>query len=405
MEYGKIAYNMLSGAGYAFPWPHMDGSIVMLPTAYMPPGQTFLHYIFLSLFGKGEPGMVALYIFQIAQACIFIYLLGKISLFLFRSQRASQITMWLAALYPPFGYVTMTFGVTSTALLLNAIILYIGIKFSEALDSGKNELKYALLLGLSCGMLLLFRGESPVLIFSTFVLLAYLNRSKLRRSVLYIAIAGALSCAVLAPWTIRNYIVFDRFIPVSTNGGFNFWRGNNEITTGSPWTESGGAVWSTDTIWSEIESHLDEKEDYDKINSDVYTREAWKWIRENPSRAALLMLKKAAIFWTIDFYSTRGGTPAYILIYACTLASLLIGGFFVRKNKISKTDKNVRTGLSIMILWCILMTLLAMVFFPLPRFQILMIGIYFPIMGYGLSQLIERFAGNSMSFRRSRNSP
>ena len=246
-----------------------------------------------------------------------------------------------------------------------------------------------MLLGVSCGLLLLFRGEAPVTILATLVLVGYLTKDKFRASFLYLSLSALVAIAILAPWTIRNYITFDRFVPISTNGGFNFWRGNNDVTTGSPWTETGSAVWSTDDIWYEVESHLDEKGDYDKINSDIHTREAWKWIKENPAKAALLSLKKAAILWTIDMRSVMGGTLAYILIYSFTLAALIIGIFFVRRNKISKADQNARAGFNIMILWCALMTILAMVFFPLPRFQVLLVGIYFPIIGYGMSQLIE----------------
>lgn len=391
MEYGRIAHNMLSGAGFAFPWSHPNGIIVNLLTAYMPPGQVFIQYAALSVFGDDRIGMIALYLFQIVQACTFIYLLGKITDNLFKSPKITLTTIWMAAIYPPFVYVTMTYGVTSTALVLNALILYIGLQFSAALTSGRKRLQYALLMGLSCGLLLLFRGEAPVIVLATLSLLAYVNRSVFKRSLFYIILSAVVALGVLAPWTIRNYLLFDRFVPISTNGGFNFWRGNNSMTTGSPWTETGGAVWSSDEICAELDPYLDKKADFDKIHSDVHTREALKWIKENPGSAALLSLKKAVILWTIDFRSIRAGTPVYILIYACTLASLITGIFFLRRNKIYHTNLNARTGFSIMTLWCILMTLLAMVFFPLPRFQVLLIGIYFPVMGYGISQIIERY--------------
>jgi hypothetical protein len=32
---------------------------------------------------------------------------------------------------------------------------------------------------------------------------------------------------VVLPWTIRNYVQFNKFILVSNNGGVNFWMGNN----------------------------------------------------------------------------------------------------------------------------------------------------------------------------------
>ncbi|MDP4221487.1 MAG: hypothetical protein Q8896_13710, partial [Bacteroidota bacterium] len=172
-------------------------------------------------------------------------------------------------------------------------------------------------------------------------------------------------------------------------------RGNNAITTGSPWSESGGPIWSTDEIWAQIEPHLDRHEDYDKINSEIHQREAMKWIRENPGSAALLSLKKALILWTIDTRSIMGGTFAYISIYIVTLASLLAGIYMIRKKKIWSASPDAKAGFSLMILWCLVMTLTCMVFFPLPRFQVLLVGIYFPVIGFAISELIGKFLQRS----------
>ena len=35
-------------------------------------------------------------------------------------------------------------------------------------------------------------------------------------------------CAVVAPWTIRNYLVFHKFIPLRDNAGFELYCGNNK---------------------------------------------------------------------------------------------------------------------------------------------------------------------------------
>jgi hypothetical protein len=392
LEYGTIARNLLAGFGYAFSWLHSGGNAVILPTAYMPPGQVFIQYALLGIFGDSQSGIIALYLFQIAEACGFVYLIGLVTELLFTSEKATVATIWLAALYPSFIYVTLSFGVTSSALLLNALTFYMAIRFSESLGTGKGSLKFALLLGMSCGLLLLWRGESPLIIISTLALIAYLNKDKFRRSFLYIGLAALIAITILAPWTIRNYLVFNRFIPISTNGGFNFWRGNNSVTTGSPWTETGGPLWSTDEIWTELEPSLDKKGDFDKINSDIHTREAFKWIRENPEKFALQSLKKGVMLWTFDLRSKLGGTAAYIAFYACTLAGLLIGIFYIRRNKIGVANEYARAGFRIMILWCILMTLVAMIFIPLQRFQVLLVGIYLPVIGYGIPEILKRKA-------------
>jgi 4-amino-4-deoxy-L-arabinose transferase-like glycosyltransferase len=43
---------------------------------------------------------------------------------------------------------------------------------------------------------------------------------------------GLIMAACIAPWTARNYKLFDTLVPISTNGGTNLWMGNNPKTTG-----------------------------------------------------------------------------------------------------------------------------------------------------------------------------
>ncbi|MGF1554027.1 MAG: glycosyltransferase family 39 protein [Paracoccaceae bacterium] len=50
----------------------------------------------------------------------------------------------------------------------------------------------------------------------------------LRRAALVLGVV----VVCVAPWTARNYAVFDAFVPVSTNFGANFWMGNGAGTEG-----------------------------------------------------------------------------------------------------------------------------------------------------------------------------
>lgn len=57
------------------------------------------------------------------------------------------------------------------------------------------------------------------------------ERASARRKSL--SVAAALATATLltvAPWTLRNAIVYRAFIPVSTMGGLNLWQGNTSLT-------------------------------------------------------------------------------------------------------------------------------------------------------------------------------
>ncbi|MEM6489723.1 MAG: hypothetical protein AAF677_15880 [Pseudomonadota bacterium] len=47
-----------------------------------------------------------------------------------------------------------------------------------------------------------------------------------------VAVAAVVVALTVAPWTYRNYVVFDAFVPVSTNLGPILWMGNHPETTG-----------------------------------------------------------------------------------------------------------------------------------------------------------------------------
>ena len=52
------------------------------------------------------------------------------------------------------------------------------------------------------------------------------------------ALAGAAllavgAVAVVSPWTVRNFLVLGRFVPITTSSAEVFWIGNNPVATGS----------------------------------------------------------------------------------------------------------------------------------------------------------------------------
>ncbi|MGA2257283.1 MAG: hypothetical protein ABSG53_21720, partial [Thermoguttaceae bacterium] len=53
-----------------------------------------------------------------------------------------------------------------------------------------------------------------------------------------------IAIAVVSPWTIRNYAVFGRFIPLTTMGGSVLLQGNNDIVASDP-DLYGYNVWDT----------------------------------------------------------------------------------------------------------------------------------------------------------------
>ncbi|HIE57028.1 MAG TPA: hypothetical protein EYP88_02175 [Anaerolineales bacterium] len=86
---------------------------------------------------------------------------------------------------------------------------------------------------------------------------------------------------VILPWTMRNYLVFGKIIPVSNNGGLNFWMGNNPRAYGgfvSPFFENSPFI---PLIGDEVA--LDEK---------AYAL-GWQFVRSQPVKVLRLLPAKA----------------------------------------------------------------------------------------------------------------
>jgi len=49
---------------------------------------------------------------------------------------------------------------------------------------------------------------------------------------------------VVTPWTIRNYLIFHRLMPMRDNFGLEFWVGNHEVTDHSPFPLSNPAEYN-----------------------------------------------------------------------------------------------------------------------------------------------------------------
>jgi hypothetical protein len=107
---------------------------------------------------------------------------------------------------------------------------------------------------------------------------------------------------VLGPWAIRNFVVFEEFVLVSTNGGINLLVGNNPHATGT--------YRSDDSLFTRIGFSV-----ADQVAADRRARQlAVDWMREHPARFLALIPRKLWHMWAIDgeaewFY--QAGHAAY----------------------------------------------------------------------------------------------
>ena len=104
----------------------------------------------------------------------------------------------------------------------------------------------------------------------------------------------AMAVAVLVPWTIRNYLVFHEFIPISTLSGSGLLMGNNRIVVTDP-MYFGYSIW--DTKIPEYREAIQSAND-EVIRDRRAKAFAIQWLKDNPDKWWFLARAKFVRAWT-----------------------------------------------------------------------------------------------------------
>ncbi len=94
----------------------------------------------------------------------------------------------------------------------------------------KKKKNYIVWSGILLGMMCYLRATAilmPIIVFLFFSITENLKKASVKT-----AIVSLIMILTLSPWIMRNYHIFGKIIPVSTNGGFNFLMGNHAKASG-----------------------------------------------------------------------------------------------------------------------------------------------------------------------------
>ncbi len=167
--------------------------------------------------------------------------------------------------------------------------------------------------GLLSGLMCLMQPALALLPMMFAAVLVVLRRDA-QRHIAAVAMIGTLALA-LTPWSIRNAAVHGRFVLVSTNGGFNLYKGNNPHTDVPPSTA--------------MQSHLNDvrramPDSATEVERDALWREAaTDWIKEHPGEYASLAARRG-IAWIVpsQILEVPTGWP---ITYGTAFPFLLVG--------------------------------------------------------------------------------
>jgi 4-amino-4-deoxy-L-arabinose transferase-like glycosyltransferase len=152
---------------------------------------------------------------------------------------------------------------------------------------------------LTCGMLfglVALTGNAALSLAATAAVALAFTPSSARQKLGMFGVAGVLAIVVASPWIIRNARVLGTPV-LNTNGGFNFYLGNNPKANGmfvSIADTPRAATWEGLRRRNEAQA------------AEILKWEAVDWIKANPTRFVTLALQKAVYFWTPPFHDGKG---------------------------------------------------------------------------------------------------
>ena len=225
-ETGSIARSIATGKGFSSPFGGDTG-----PTAWIAPVYPYLLALIFKLCGvfSQTSAIVILCLNSVfdAMACIYIVRIGEKTL-----GRASG---WTAALVWAGCFIFARWATswvweTSLSALLLAMVVDQTLELAEQRDT-RPWLRYALTWGVIALSNPSLLAALPVC--SVWVMTKQGIRS--RRFWCNAVLASAVFCALITPWLIRNKIVFDRWVFIRSNAGFEFSLGNYAGSNGLGW--------------------------------------------------------------------------------------------------------------------------------------------------------------------------
>lgn len=290
-------------------------------TAMYPPGHPYFNKAVRFLAGEHEIGLILAYSIIGVLCCVWVYLIGK-KIF---DERVGRIAALIMMAFPSW----LIYGYTEYDILLAFGVLTVVGLFVQV-EPAKHSTKRLAMIGLVIGLTCLVK---PIYLIMPFLLavLYFLHDVSVNRCIGRALLLTCVAGVVIAPWTIRNYIVMNRFVLISNNMGYNLYNANNPNATGLP-------------HWQPLfENEVDEY----TMNKNRL-RLAWAFIRQNPERFLQLALWRIPYTWGSDsaFVSNEynGKISMFVMnlirgicqtYYISVILLWALGLYFVRRETLS----------------------------------------------------------------------
>jgi 4-amino-4-deoxy-L-arabinose transferase-like glycosyltransferase len=279
-QYGYYHYGLsiAEGRGYVH---YLTGE----PTAYYPVGfPAILAVLFLLvrvLPGPDDYLLAAnlLHVVVSTASVAFAYVIGR-RLFGARGALAGAAIL---AVFPNIVFQTASVQLETMYIFwcLGAVAIVVDHDWRRGLPSTRRLVAFGAVLGVS----VLVRPFSVLFVVALFVA-ALVARAGWRASLRVALIPLAVVVAVQVPWTIRNAVRLDAFVPTSTNTGDTLCLDRSmDATGGFRWADHEGCA---DPDLPEVERNREN------------TKMAVRWVLDHPAREAEQIVRRARLIFASD---------------------------------------------------------------------------------------------------------
>lgn len=351
-------------------WNLLDNKILSYenikePTVYIMPGLTYVLSFFMFIFGK-LGGITAFKVFQVFLQSASIYLIFLIGEKIFNS-RIGIIACIIDALYAAEIYAANTILMECIFKFLLLLLIYVSIYAVEN-KSMKLYISGGIIWGISC----FFKPTAAI--YPAVILIMWIKKKyKFSDMFKYASIVLGIFCLVMSPWWIRNYKIFNMFIPFTKSSGNPFLQGtfinyDQSKGCGVPYIISKNAI----------------QNDQNEINAGIQRLK--KYAAKEPIKYILWYTAgKTFYFWVGPFYwkSVFGIPVTFVNIFH---AAILLFGI---KGIISELKGNPNSVFLFSIL--ILFNIVYLPFYTFSRYSYPLMSLVIIFAAAAINKLIKNF--------------
>lgn len=226
-------------------------------SAWFPPGYPMFLAAIYAFAGHSQlAGRIANAVLG-AITCLLVYLTGRRLV----GERQGLAAGALVAIWPNLVFHTLILDSETLSAAQFTAVIWIG---TLPADTRRAFWLRAVAFGLLLGWSMLTRPAAAILVVAVATYWALQTRSP-REIVRVLAVPVLIASVFIVGWSARNRAQFGEWIPVSTNGGYNFWQANNAYANGN------------DTFWPSVPRGIPEFETMRSGDEFTRNREGYRY--------------------------------------------------------------------------------------------------------------------------------